>query len=434
MNNNIDRRKFFTISAMSTLAIQTSKIANSSVNQDKPVRIGMIGMGNRGCSLLGILLRLKNVEIPAICDIKQERLDYANSLFQKAGHKKPEIYNQNEYAFEKVNSRDDLDAIIIATPWNWHTKMAVSAMKSGKYVGVEVPAATSVDECWELVNTAEETGVPCMMLENWSFRRDNLALLNMIREGLLGETVHGQCSYSHHCVTYFFDKNGKPRWQGEFLEKHNRDSYPTHGLGPVLSWMNINCGDCFDTLVSVSTGSFGVEQYFEDHFEQDAAVKTPNMKQGDVVNTIVKTKKGKTIYITNDMLLPRPYDNRWMIQGTKGIYSYERNSIYLEGKSPESHTWEPFAPYQDKYDHQLWKDSPENVEKLGHGGPDYLELDGFVKAVRSKSALPLDIYDSVTMSSVVALSEQSIAQNNAPVQCPDFTRGKWKTNQPWFGL
>ncbi|MGC9328733.1 MAG: gfo/Idh/MocA family oxidoreductase, partial [Candidatus Hinthialibacter sp.] len=292
----------------------------------------------------------------------------------------------------------------------------------------------SIDECWELISTFEETGFPCMMLENWSFRRDNLAVLNMIREGLLGETVHSQCSYSHHCVSYFFDGEGNPRWQGKFLMKYNRDQYPTHGLGPVLSWLNINCGDQFDTLVSVSTDPFGVEQYYRDHFAKDGAAKAPKVQQGDIVSTLIKTKQGKTIYITNDMFLPRPYDNRWMVQGTKGIYSFERDSVYLEGKSPQSHAWEEFAPYQEKYDHRFWKDAPENVEQLGHGGPDYIELAEFVRAVRTQSPTPLNLYDSVAMSSVVALSGQSIAQKNAPVMCPDFTRGKWKTNKPSFGI
>ncbi|MBN2329942.1 MAG: Gfo/Idh/MocA family oxidoreductase [Candidatus Omnitrophica bacterium] len=419
---------------MSTLGIQTSKSASSREEHDKTVRIGIIGMGGRGCSLLRILLGLENTQIPAICDINPKRFDYALKLFQDAGHPKPDLYDKNEYDYENVISRDDLDAVIIATPWNWHAKMAVSGMKSGKYVGVEVPAAQSVEECWELIDAFEETGVPCMMLENWSFRRDNLAVLNMIREGLLGETVHSQCSYSHHCITYFFDSEGKPRWQGEFLLQYNRDQYPTHGLGPVLSWLNINCGDRFDSLVSVSTDSFGVEQYYREHFTKDGAVKPPQVQQGDIVSTLIKTKLGKTIYITNDMLLPRPYDNRWMVQGTKGIYSFERNSIYLEGMSLQSHEWEEFAPYQEKYEHRFWKNAPADVEQLGHGGPDYIELAEFVRAVRTQSPTPLDLYDSVTMSSVVALSGQSIAQKSAPVPCPDFTRGKWKTNKPRFGV
>lgn len=434
MNRPLTRRNFFGLTALTSLGIQTAGVLHAAEISEPPVRIGVIGVGNRGCSLLDILFNLPNVKIPAICDSNPQRLEYALSIFEKAGQPKPETYSRDDYAYEELIARNDLDAILIATPWNWHAKMAVSSMKAGKYTGVEVPAAITLDECWELIDTFEKTGVPCMMLENWSFRRDNLAVLNMIREGLFGEIVHSQGSYSHNCVAYFFSENGKPRWQGEFLKKYNRDQYPTHDLGPILSWMNINCGDRFDTLVSVATASFGVNQYYQDHFADNPSVEKPNVKQGDIVSTIIKTKKGKTIYLTNDTVLPRPYDNRWLLQGTKGIYSHEHNAIYLEGRSPQSHTWEPFVPYQEKYEHKLWKNAPQNIEELGHGGPDYFELAEFVNAVRAKAPTPIDIYDSVAMSSVVALSGQCIENGGAPVLCPDFTRGKWETTPPKFAL
>ena len=429
-----NRRNFIRMTAASALVAQSIKPGLAKSDQNRTVRLGMIGMGGRGCSLLRILVTFPNVKIPAICDIKPKRIDYALRLIQDAGLQKPEIYQEDEYAYEDLVSRDDIDAIIIATPWNWHAKMAVSAMNAGKYAGVEVPAAITIDECWDLVKTSERTGIPCMMLENWSFRRDNLAVLNMIRQGIIGETVHSQCSYSHDCVTYFFEKDGSPRWQGEFLLNHNRDQYPTHGLGPVLSWLNINCGDRFDTLVSVATAPFGVSEYFKKLRQKDENIHTPAVTQGDIVSTIIKTVKGKTIYITNDMMLPRPYDNRWLLQGTCGIYSHEHNSIYIENQSPKSHTWEPFESYQTKFEHRLWKNAPTNIEQLGHGGPDYLELAEFVNAVRNRIQTPLDVYDSVTMSSVVALSGQSITQNSFPVKCPDFTSGAWESTAPKFAL
>lgn len=430
MKNQLNRRAFVTWSAASSMAIHVTGVRSESAPEKRPVRVGIIGIGGRGCSLLQLLVKMERVFIKALCDIDPKRFDYANQLCQRAGHPIPDRYDQDEYAYEKLVRRDDIDLVIIATPWNWHATMAVAAMKAGKYVGVEVPAAVTIDECWDLVNTSEATGIPCMMLENWSFRRDNLAVLNMIREGMFGETVHSQCSYSHDCVTYFFDREGNPRWQGEFVIKHNRDIYPTHGLGPVLSWLDIHCGDRFDTLVSVATESFGIERNFEKQFGQ----KPPAVKQGDIVSTIIKTKKGKTIYISNDMLLPRPYDNRWILQGTRGIYSFERESIYLDGISPQSHTWEPFLPYQERFEHRWWKNAPANIEELGHGGPDYLELAELIAATRAKNQTPLDVYDSAAMSSVVALSEQSIAANHSPVQCPDFTRGRWKTAPARFAL
>jgi len=212
---------------------------------------------------------------PALCDINDGNLAAASALVTKAGHPAPEGYSRNEYAYRDLMQRDDLDAVIIATPWNWHASMAVWSMKCGKYVGVEVPAALTLFECWELVDTCEQTGIPCMMLENWSFRRDNLAVLNMIRAGLLGEIVHCHCAHSHDCIDHwFFDPQGNARWGAEFLVKHDRSQYPTHALGPVLSWMDINCGDAFATLTATSTGSLGINAYFARKF--GPTILTPN--------------------------------------------------------------------------------------------------------------------------------------------------------------
>ena len=200
------------------------------------------------------------------------------------------------------------------------------------------------------------------------------------------------------------------------------------------SWLDINCGDRFDTLTSTATDSFGINAYYRTKFGPDHPLAERKIKQGDIVTTVVKTKKGKTILISNDMVLPRPYDNRWLLQGTGGIYSHEHNAIYLEGISPQPHTWEPFEPYIEQSDHALWRNAPADIESRGHGGPDYIVLDEFVKAVRRRGPLPISIYDSVVMSCVIALSEQSIAQNSAPVQCPDFTRGQWESGKPYLAL
>ena len=214
--------------------------------------------------------------------------------------------------------------------------MAVSAMKTGKYAGVEVPCAITLQECWDLVKTHEATGVPCMMLENWSFRRDNLAVLNMIRKGLFGEIVHCHCAHSHNCMDWYFDAQGKPRWSGNHLLKRNADQYPTHSLGPVLSWMDINCGDRFDYA-----GVDGIAIAWASRTNSNASsaktippAKLPYL-QGDIVTTMVKTVKGNTIVIAMDMQLPRPYDNRWQIQGTRGLYNEQRNAVYIEGRKPQ---------------------------------------------------------------------------------------------------
>ncbi|MDH5745150.1 MAG: Gfo/Idh/MocA family oxidoreductase, partial [Candidatus Aminicenantes bacterium] len=234
----ITRREFLIANAAATLGLAAGASGSGlSVlkKNNKPVRVGVVGTGNRGRGLLSILLHMVDVEIPALCDIQKPHLDLAMDMVTQAGRKKPEGYLKDEYTFKKLMDRDDIDAVIIATYWEWHTPMAVYAMKTGKYTGVEVPAAYTLDECWELVNTFEETRVPCMMLENWSFRRDNLAVLNMIRLGMLGETVHCHCAHSHDCIDHwFFDpETGLDRWAAKYLLTHNRDQYPTHQLGPV---------------------------------------------------------------------------------------------------------------------------------------------------------------------------------------------------------
>jgi predicted dehydrogenase len=399
---------------------------------EKPVRIGIVGVGNRGRSLLGNLLKMPHVRIPALCDINKRNLKAAQDMVEESGRPRPEGYSDDEHHYIAMMERDDLDAVVVGTYWQWHTPMAVCAMKNGKYAAVEVPAALSVEECWDLVNTSEETGVPCMMLENWCFRQDNLAVLNMIRQGLLGEIIHCHCAHSHDCIDHwFFDRDGNDRWPAEFLEKYNRDQYPTHSLGPVMSWMDINCGDAFATIASTATSQKGINAYFAREFGKDHPNATKEFAQGDIVTSTVKTHGGKTVVINYDMQLPRPYDNRWTLQGELGVYNEQREAVYLHGVSPEYHEWESFAPYQEKYNSGWWK---RGLGRGGHGGVDFMELYLFVEAVRGKTQTPIDVYDSATMSSVVGLSGQSIKDGSVPVEVPDFTRGKWKTRKPSFSL
>ncbi|MCG3198497.1 MAG: Alpha-N-acetylgalactosaminidase [bacterium] len=399
------------------------------------VRVGVIGVGNRGRGLLEILLRIGGVDVPAVCDINLAAAEKARRMVTDSGQTEPEAYTKDETIYQSLLERDDLDAVLIATPWDWHARMAVCAMQNGKYVGVEVPAAITLAECRQLVDTHEATGVPCMMLENWSFRRDNLAVLNMVRKGLFGEIVHCHCAHSHDCVDHwFFDEAGNIRWGGEFLVKYNRDQYPTHSQGPVLSWLDINCGDAYATITSTATISRGINDHFIRKFGPEHPNAKREYKQGDIVTSVVRTHKGRSIVINYDMQLPRPYDNRWMLQGTGGIYNEQRNALYLVGRSPEYHEWESFDPYQVEFDHPWWRDLTPAERKLGHGGTDLLEIKMFLKAVREGTQTPIDVYDSATMSSIVALSGDSIAQGSAPVECPDFTRGKWKTRKPSFAV
>jgi predicted dehydrogenase len=415
------------------LALPLPSFAFSRKNKNAAVRIGVIGTGNRGSHLLKILTGMEGVEIVSLCDINKSHLDNAINICADAGRKRPEGYFVDESGYKQLLDRDDIDAVIIATYWDSHAPIAKYAMEQGKYPAVEVPAAITLDQCWDLVDTSERTGIPCMMLENWSFRRDNLAVLNMIRAGLLGEMVHCHCAHSHDCIDHwFFEANdGSQRWGAKYLINYNRDQYPTHSMGPVLSWMDINCGDTINQIYSAATTSKGINAYMKRRFGADHPNANLKYKQGDIVTSTLKTQQGKTIIVNYDMQLPRPYDNRWMIQGTLGIYNEQRGAVYLTGKSPKYHEWEPFQPYENEYLHKWWKDLKITTE--GHGGVDNLELELFVKAVRDKTNTPVDVYDSVTMSAIVPLSGLSI-EKNQPVEFPDFTRGKWKDRKPYFAI
>ncbi|HOD82443.1 MAG: Alpha-N-acetylgalactosaminidase [Planctomycetes bacterium ADurb.Bin126] len=404
----------------------------STPGEPRPVRIGVIGTGGRGTGLLGGLLTMKGLDVPAVCDVRPAAAENARNMVLRAGRSACETYTAGEEDFKRLLDRSDLDGVIIATPWEWHTPMSVYAMKAGKYVGCEVPIALTVEECWQLVDTCEQTGVGCMMMENWSFRRDNLAVLNMIRQGLLGEIIHCHCAHSHNCMHWYFDGRGYPRWSGRHLIRRNCDLYPTHSLGPVLSWMDLNCGDRIDYVTSTASRCLGIRGQLLKKYGPNHPPLKEKYLQGDIVTTVARTVKGNTLVINNDMQTPRPYDNRWEIEGTNGLYNEQRNAVYIHGVSPKHEQWEPFAPYQEKYDHKWWKEMQASAG--GHGGTDYLELDKFVQAVRAKGPTPISVYDSVVMSVIFPLSEQSITKGSAPVKCPDFTRGKWEKSKPYFAV
>jgi predicted dehydrogenase len=444
---SMSRREFIRANAAAAVSYAASgsilpefrfPVRNPSAGRlkEKPVRIAVLGTGNRGRGLLGILLEMPGLEFPALCDIQPVHLEMAQDMVVKAGHKKPAGYGKDELDYKRLLERDDIDAVIIASYWEWHTPMAVDAMKAGKYAGVEVPAAYTLEECWDLVRTHEATGVPCMMLENWSFRRDNLAVLNMIRKGLFGEIVHCHCAHSHDCIDHwFFDPmTGLDRWAAKYLLSHNRDQYPTHQQGPVLSWLNIGCGDYYDYITSTSTDGFGINDYFIRRFGTDHPNAKRTYRQGDIVSSVVRTKKGKTIVINYDMQLPRPYDNRWLIQGNRGLYNEQRNAVYVTGVSPKYHEWESFEPYQEKYEHAWCKAIRDEAGQFSHGGTDDLELKLFVEAVRNRTQTPLDVYDAALMSANGPLSEESIAKGSVPIPVPDFTGGRWKSTPPKFAV
>lgn len=338
---------------------------------------------------------------------------------------------------------------MIATPWEWHVPMALEVMKQGKYAAVEVSATVTLQESWDLVNMFEKTGSHCMILENVCYRRDVMATLNMVRQGMFGSLSHVQCGYQHDLREVKFNDGkqaygggvefgakgfSEAKWRTQHSIDRNGDLYPTHGLGPVAEMLNINRGNQFAYLTSMASPAMGLHQYIEEKGGKNHPNAKVNFKCGDVVQTMIKCQNGETILITHDTNLPRPYSLGFRVQGTKGIWTEDNKSIYLEGVSPKQHRWEDFKPYQDKFDHPLWKAHAADAENAGHGGIDYFVLRAFIESIKNKVAPPIDVYDAAAWSAISPLSEESIANGSAPMQIPDFTRGKWKTNKPIFAL
>ena len=429
----LSRRDFIKTSSVAAagISLKTDPIQTEK-NAGQTVKVGVIGTGNRGTSHVNNLLTIEGVEIVAVCDLLESRTNNAADICQKKGRKPPVTYFGDKNVYKTMLEKGNLDAVIIATYWDSHSSIALDAMNNRIYPGIEVPAALTVDDSWRLVETSEKTGVPCMMLENWSFRQDNLALLNMKRLGMLGEIVHCHCAHSHDCIDHwFFDsKTGEQRWPAEYLLKYNRDQYPTHSVGPVISWLDINRGDAFEEIYSRASASKGINAYFKRKFGNNHPNANLKYKQGDIVTSILKTKMGKTLVINYDMQLPRPYSNRWMLEGTKGVYYEEKGTIYLVDISPEYHQWEPWKPYEEKYNHKWWQ---KDLSSESHGGTDYVMLNQFINAVRIKGPTPIDVYDSAVMTAIVELSGLSI-EKNVPVPFPDFTKGKWQTSKPYFAM
>ena len=404
-------------------------------------RLGFIGTGGRGTSLLKLALNRKDTEIPAVCDIKTEATDRCLALVKDAGKEAPAVYNGNEFAYLELLKREDLDGVIIATPWIWHTPMAVDAMRAGKYTAVEVPAALTMEECLELVRVSEETGLPCMMLENVCYRRDVMAMLNMVREGLLGELIHCRCGYQHDLRAIKFNPgvefgpgaNGEAEWRTFHSIHRNGDLYPTHGIGPVANYLNINRGNRFLNLVSMATKSRGLHNYIVRTAGEDHPHAGIEFSLGDVVTTLIKCAGGETVVISHDTNLPRPYSLGFRVQGTKGLWMKDGDQIYLEGLS-EPHQWESSLPYLKQYDHPLWKKHEEEAAGAGHGGMDFFVLNGFIEALKRRIQTPLDVYDAASWSVIIALSERSVAEGGSMQEFPDFTGGRWIRRKPVFGL
>ena len=445
----IKRRDFIKSTAIAATGTLIFPHTVLSKNDDRKVKIGLIGVGLRGRDHLALLLRRSDVEVIAYCDIDPDALTKAREMVSKAGKPVAREITGSDYAYRDLLAIEGIEGVVIATPWLWHTRMAVDTMKSGKYAGVEVSAANTIEECWDLVNTSEETGKPCMILENVCYRRDVMAILNMVREGMFGELIHLECGYQHDLREVKFNNGKQPygggvefgkkgfseaRWRTNHSVHRNGDLYPTHGIGPVANYLNINRGNRFVSLTSTASKSRGLHKYIVENGGEDHPNANVKFKLGDVITTVIRTVNGESIIVSHDTNSPRPYSLGFRVQGTEGIWMDLNRSLYIEGVSPKAHRWEDAQPYLDKCDHPLWKRYADEATGAGHGGMDFFVIHAFVKSIKEGVNTPLDAYDAAAWSAISPLSEQSIAMGNAPMEFPDFTRGRWMNREVVFAL
>ena len=417
-----------------TPARQGSSVIGLVAPKMEVVRVGFIGVGQRGYGHVKRMSAVAGTEIKAICDTHQEVLERSVQFVVNNGQPRPTAYGDSDYAYRDMLARDDIDIVIISTPWQWHAPMAIDTMTSGKHAFVEVPLALTVEEMWELVDTAERTQMNCMMMENVNYGRDELMVLNMVRQGVFGELLHGEAAYIHELrwqMKEITHKTGS--WRTAWHTKRNGNLYPTHGLGPVSQYMNINRGDRFDYLTSMSSPALGRAAYAQREFPPEHSRNQMEFIAGDMNTTLIKTVKGRSIMVQHDTTTPRPYSRHNLIQGTNGVFAGFPNRIALEqGGDKSFHEWEyDMQPWYDKYDHPLWQKMGAQAEHNGgHGGMDFLMFWRMIYCLRNGEPLDQDVYDGAAWSVISPLSAQSVANRSESLSIPDFTRGAWKSATP----
>ncbi len=459
------RRDFLQNATLATAALATPVLAAANNLTEKnasavpkilpkppksKINLGFIGTGLRGRDHVEMALMRDDCTVVAIADPDPKMVADCLKMFDDRKITRPKVYGNGDFDYQNLIQDANVDAVVIASPWEWHSQQAIAAMKSGKYVAMEVCGGFSLDECWQLVNTHEETGTHLMFLENVCYRRDVMAVLQMVRADVFGELIHFECGYQHDLRGVKFNDGETPynsgvefgekgfseaKWRTKHSQFRNGELYPTHGIGPVAMYSNINRGNRFLHLTSTSSKARGLHDYIVNHPKGGA--NHPNAKinfaLGDVVTTVLKTSNGESIIISHDTGLPRPYSLGFRVQGTRGIWMDVNQSIHIEGQT-KSHAWENAKSWLDKYDHPLWKKYGEDAKTAGHGGMDFFVFHHFVESAKRNQAPQIDVYDAATWLAITPLSEESIAMGSAPRPFPDFTRGRWTMKKPDFAF
>jgi predicted dehydrogenase len=400
----------------------------------KTVKVGVIGLGPRSPAQIIGTKDAGQAVITAICDCQKDKIAGSLKLMKERGLTRPKTYTD----YRALLADKEVEAVLVPSSWNSHLPIARDAMLAGKYVAFEVGGASSMDQLWELVRTSERTRIPCMMLENCCYGRDEMMVMSLVRQGYFGELIYCECGYEHNLsgMACAIERNHERSLHNL---RRNGDLYPTHGLGPVSKILGINRGNRFISLTSTATKARGFAAAAE---KKDWAGAGGHrvFNKGDIITTVIRCANGEVITMVHGVSLPRPYSRDCRVQGTKGIWLENANGLFIEGltqtefvdakgKTYTQEKWDEVKSYYEKHDHPLWKAFRDNVTG-GHGGMDTLVLQAFFDAVRNRAPTPIDVYDCAAWMCVTCLSEDSIAMGCAPVAVPDFTNGKWINREP----
>ncbi|NGO69608.1 Gfo/Idh/MocA family protein [Streptomyces boncukensis] len=389
----------------------------------RTVRVGLIGLGNRGASMIDLFLALDGVRVKAICDPVREKAERAAKKVTGAGQPAPTLYTKGDHDFEKLCARGDLDFVYVATPWEWHFDMAAAALRGGKHVGVECPLALELKQLWELVDLSERHRRHCMQLENCAYGRNEMRVLRMAHKGLFGDLLHSAGAYIHDLRELMFDPDYyEGPWRRKWHTRLKGDLYPNHGFGPTANYMDVNRGDRAVRMTTFGSPALGLAAYRKEHMPPGHESWKETYTESDMSISLVQTAEGRVIRLEHNVSNPHPYSRLNILAGTKGVFEDYPPRIYLE-PDMSGHEWGDFGTYQE-FDHWLWKEHANPPG--GHGGMDYIMLFRLVQCMRLGLVPDFDVYDGATWTAPVPLSHASIKANGAPQEFPDFTRGLWK--------
>lgn len=397
------------------------------------IKIGFIGLGERGKGLLkDVVVPLKMAEVTAVCDVYDDRAAEGVKIVADAGNTAPKSYTD----YREVLADPNVNTVVIATAWEYHFEIAIAAMRSGKAVALEVGGAYTVRECWELVDAYEETGVPFMFLENCCFGRREMMALNMVKLGVFGEIVHCSGGYMHDLREEISFGKENRHYRLRNYKSRNCENYPTHELGPIARVLDINRGNKMLSLCSMASKAAGLHEYILANKADDKELVNTEFAQGDIVTTMIKCARGETITLTLDTTLPRFYSRGFTVRGTKGMYEEATDSVFLDTEEDRKHDFDwrkncvgNADKYSEKYEHPVWTEYIAEGVQGTHDGMDWLQFKTFFTCLKNNEPMPTDVYDAASWMVITALSEQSIAEGGAPVEIPDFTRGKWAMNR-----